>query len=133
MGRRDRKRRTKLIMPAWMLVRKGMVVNIVMDALGDGRQRRCLPLFYTYEHASSFISKDLWASGARPCRIGSAPAQGNEGKESLETVIEAASVAGPCEYAAVMMGTEGDGCFLWRLFDIRPETLGISADRDLDR
>lgn len=131
MGRRDRKRRAKRIVPEWMLVREGFIQNIVMDPFGDGRRRRCIPLFPSYGHARAYIDDEYWARGARPCRIGSIRAENDGTRETLNTVIAAASLADRCEYAAVMEGTTADGGIRWRLFDIRPETLGLSADRDL--
>ena len=131
MSRRGRKRRAKRIVPEWMLVRQGFTQNVVMDPFGDGRMRRCLPLFFSYDLARSFIDEDYWATGARPCRIGSIRPEVDGTKETLDTVIAAASLLDHCEYAAVMEGTTADGDFRWRLFDIRPETLGLSADRDL--
>lgn len=125
------KNRTKRRVPEWMLVRRGKIVRIVMDPFGDGRSRRCLPLFRTYEHARSFISQDQWADGTRPCRIGSAGPRCNGSAKSLASLIEAASVNGRCEYAALLATAVVDGDTYWRLFDIRPEALGLSTDCDL--
>lgn len=131
MGRRGRKRRAKRIVPEWMIVREGFIQNIVMDPFGDGRMCRCIPLFPSYDHARSFIDEEYWAMGARPCQIGSMRPELDGSKETLNTIIAGASLLDRCEYAAVMEGTAGDGDFQWRFIDIRPETLGLSADRDL--
>jgi hypothetical protein len=123
--------RTKRCLPAWTLVRRGKVVRLVMDPFGDGRPRRCLAVFYTHEDARSFISQDQWADGIRPCRIGFTGPQRNESATALASLIEAASVKGRCEYAALLATAVVGADTYWRLFDIRPGTLGLSPDQDL--
>lgn len=131
MGRRDRKRRAKKPLPQWMLVRGGSIQNIMLDAHGDGRMRRCIPLFYSHDDARSFIDEDYWATGARPCQIGSLQSESDGMKENLNTIIAGASLLDRCEYAAVMESMTEDGDIQWRLFDIRPEKIGLSAGPDL--
>lgn len=131
MGRRDRKRRAKKTAPEWMLVRDGLIQNVMLDALGDGRMRRCIPLFYSHDDARSYIDDDYWATGARPCQIGSLRSESDGMKENLSTIITGASLLDRCEYAAVMESMTEDGDIQWRLFDIRPEKIGLSAGPDL--
>jgi hypothetical protein len=131
MSRRGRNRRAKRIDPKWMLVRGGAIQNIIFDALGDGRMLRCIPLFHSYDDARSFIDEDYWATGARPCEIGSLQSEPDGLKEDMNTVIAGASLFDHCEYAVVMVGTDSESNIRWRAFDIRPEALGLSSGPDL--
>jgi len=131
MSRRGSNRRAKRIVPKWMLVRGGAIQNIMLDPLGDGRMRRCIPLFQSYDDARSFIDEDYWAKGARPCQIGSLQSEPDGLKEDLNTVIAGASLFDRCEYAVVMVGNDSKGSIRWRVFDIRPEALGLSSGPDL--
>jgi len=117
-------RHTLRIDPGWMVVRKGRAQTVVMRSFPDGRPRRCLPLFCSYEQARAFISPDGWAAGARPYRIGSAGVRVTKPMVALAAVIVAASLGSRCDYAAVMVGTTADGVMRWRLTDIRAKRLG---------
>ena len=125
MSKREFWRRTKSGDPGWMVVRKGRVQTVVMRSFSDGRPRRCLPLFRSYEHARDFISPDGWAAGARPFRIGSAGARVAKPIVALAAVIVAASLGRRCEFAAVMVGKTAAGVMRWRLTDIRAQRLGL--------
>lgn len=74
------------------------------------------------------VQPGLGGSGMVPDPPGDPGVNGR--KRTFETVIGATSLLDHCEHAAVMAGTDGD--LQWQFFDIRPEMLGLSADRDLD-
>ena len=130
MSRRGRKSRVKRIVPKWMLVRGGAIQNIMLEVLGNGRMRRCIPLFHSYDDARSFIDEDYWATGARPCEIGSLQSEPDGATEDLNTVITGASLLDRCEYAVVMVGNDSEN-IQWRVFDIRPEALRLYGRPDL--
>jgi hypothetical protein len=124
MSKRGFSRHTLRIDPGWIVVRKGRVQFMAMRSFRDGRPRRCLPLFCSYEHARDFIGPDGWAAGVRPFRIGSAGVRIATPRVALAAVILAAALGRRCEYVAVMVGTTADGVMRWRLTDIRAKRLG---------